>query len=146
MKQSTSHIKLGDRTCSTRARKDRITDTPNDMITTKEGDAVGMVASDQERTDLMEERMQQPLDIDEIAKAAYSSPFHFQRMFHMLTGVTVAEYVRKRRLTLAAQELSLSSAKVLNVAFKYGYDSPESFSKAFEGYTVFRPLRPEALG
>ncbi|PNQ82630.1 hypothetical protein C1T21_03030 [Paenibacillus sp. F4] len=50
LKQSTSHIKLGDRTCSTRARKDRITDTPNDMITTKEGDAVGMVTSDQERT------------------------------------------------------------------------------------------------
>ncbi|MEE4564121.1 AraC family transcriptional regulator [Paenibacillus polymyxa] len=81
--------------------------------------------------DLMEDRMQQPLNIDEIAKAAYSSPFHFQRMFYMLTGVTVAEYVRKRRLTLAAQELSLSTTKVLDVAFKYGYDSPESFSKAF---------------
>lgn len=96
--------------------------------------------------DLMEERMQQPLDIDEIAKAAYSSPFHFQRMFHMLTGFTVAEYVRKRRLTLAAQELSLSSAKVLDVAFKYGYDSPNLSLKRSERYTVFLPLRPEALG
>jgi AraC family transcriptional regulator len=81
--------------------------------------------------DLMEKKMEEPLDIEEIAKAAYSSPFHFQRMFHMLTGMTVAEYMRKRKLTLAAQELAMSSSKVVDVAFKYGYDSPESFSKAF---------------
>jgi AraC family transcriptional regulator len=81
--------------------------------------------------DLMEKKMEEPLVIEEIAKAAYSSPFHFQRMFHMLTGMTVAEYTRKRKLTLAAQELATSSFKVLDVALKYGYDSPESFSKAF---------------
>ncbi|RKP51611.1 helix-turn-helix domain-containing protein [Cohnella endophytica] len=81
--------------------------------------------------DLMEEKMEQRLDVEEIAKAAYSSPFHFQRMFHMLTGMTVAEYTRKRKLTLAAQELASTSAKVVDVALKYGYDSPESFSKAF---------------
>jgi AraC family transcriptional regulator len=81
--------------------------------------------------DLMEKKMEEPLDIEEIAKAAYSSPFHFQRMFHMLTGITVAEYKRKRKLTLAAQELAMTSSKVVDVALKYGYDSPESFSKAF---------------
>lgn len=81
--------------------------------------------------ELIERKMEEDLDIIEIAKVAYSSPFHFQRMFHMLTGLTVAEYIRKRKLTLAAQELAMSSAKVLDVALKYGYDSPESFSKAF---------------
>jgi AraC family transcriptional regulator len=81
--------------------------------------------------DLMEKKLDERLDIEEIAKAAYASPFHFQRMFLMLTGMTVAEYIRKRKLTLAAQELATSSSKVLDVAFKYGYDSPESFSKAF---------------
>lgn len=81
--------------------------------------------------DLMEKKMEEPLDIEEIAKVAYSSPFHFQRMFSMLTGMTVAEYTRKRKLTLAAQELAMSSSKVVDVALKYGYDSPESFSKAF---------------
>lgn len=81
--------------------------------------------------ELMERKMEEQLELAEIAKAAYSSPFHFQRMFHMLTGVTVAEYIRKRKLTLAAQELTISSAKVVDVALKYGYDSPESFSKAF---------------
>ncbi|CAM4447765.1 AraC family transcriptional regulator [Paenibacillus endophyticus] len=81
--------------------------------------------------DLMEAKIEEPLDIAELAKAAYSSPYHFQRMFFMLTGMTVAEYVRKRRLTLAAQELALSAPKVIDVAMKYGYESPESFSKAF---------------
>ena len=82
--------------------------------------------------DYMEKHMEEQLDIEEIAKAAYSSTFHFQRMFHMLTGMTVAEYMRKRKLTLAAQELAMSSdARVLDVALKYGYDSPESFAKAF---------------
>ena len=82
--------------------------------------------------DYMEEHMEEQLDMEEIAKTAYSSTFHFQRMFHMLTGMTVAEYMRKRRLTLAAQELVMSAdARVLDVALKYSYDSPESFAKAF---------------
>ncbi|MBO9599395.1 MAG: AraC family transcriptional regulator [Cohnella sp.] len=79
----------------------------------------------------MERTMEEPLDIEKLAKTAYSSPFHFQRMFGMLTGMTVGEYVRKRKLTLAAQELASSSSKVLDIALKYGYDSPESFAKAF---------------
>jgi AraC family transcriptional regulator len=82
--------------------------------------------------DYMEKHMEDQLDVSEAAKAAYASTFHFQRMFHMLTGMTVAEYMRKRKLTLAAQELAMSSdAKVLDIALKYGYDSPESFAKAF---------------
>lgn len=81
--------------------------------------------------DLMEQKMDETLDIEEIAKVAYSSPFHFQRMFHMLTGMTISEYTRKRKLTLAAHELASTSAKVMDVAMKYGYDSPESFTKAF---------------
>lgn len=75
--------------------------------------------------------MEKPFDAAQIAKTACSSTFHFQRMFHMLTGYTVAEYVRKRKLTLAAQELAATKAKVLEIALKYGYDTPESFSKAF---------------
>jgi AraC family transcriptional regulator len=81
--------------------------------------------------DYMETKMEEKLDMEEIAKKAHSSTFHFQRMFHFLTGMSVAEYVRKRKLTLAAQELAASSARVLDVALKYGYDSPESFAKAF---------------
>jgi AraC family transcriptional regulator len=79
----------------------------------------------------MEEHIEEPIDASMVAKVAYSSTFHFQRMFYMLTGTTVAEYLRNRRLTLAAQELATTKAKVLDVAIKYGYDTPEFFSKAF---------------
>lgn len=79
----------------------------------------------------LERTMEEPLNIEAAARAACSSPFHFQRMFYMLTGVTVAEYVRKRKLTLAAQELASSNIRVLDLALKYGYDTPESFAKAF---------------
>jgi AraC family transcriptional regulator len=79
----------------------------------------------------LEEHLEEPFDASLIAQVACSSTFHFQRMFHMLTGSTVAEYLRKRKLTLAAQELAVTKAKVLDIALKYGYDTPESFSKAF---------------
>ncbi|GKU77489.1 AraC family transcriptional regulator [Paenibacillus sp. L3-i20] len=81
--------------------------------------------------DYMETQMEERLNIEEIAKVACMSTFHFQRMFQMLTGFTVAEYIRKRKLTLAAQELAATAIKVLDLSLKYGYDSPESFSKAF---------------
>ncbi len=94
----------------------------------------------------MEDHMADCLDVADIAKAAYSSPFHFQRMFHMLTGVTVAEYIRKRRLTFAAQELVSSNARVLDVALKYGYDKPESFAKAFRKVHGISPSQARGSG
>ncbi|WP_209443679.1 AraC family transcriptional regulator [Paenibacillus camerounensis] len=84
-----------------------------------------------EAMDYMESKMTEPLRIEDVAGIAHVSPFHFQRMFSMLTGFTVADYIRKRRLTLAAQELASSKVRVLDVALKYGYDSPEAFAKAF---------------
>ncbi len=81
--------------------------------------------------DYIEKNLDDDLRIEHVALVACMSKFHFQRMFHMLTGVTVADYIRKRRLTLAAQELTHSGSKVIDVALKYGYETPESFSKAF---------------
>ena len=81
--------------------------------------------------DYLEAHLNVDCDVAEAASVACSSPFHFQRMFYMLTGVTVAEYVRKRRLSLAAQELASSNIKVIDAALKYGYDTPEAFCKAF---------------
>ncbi|TYP75437.1 AraC family transcriptional regulator [Paenibacillus methanolicus] len=97
--------------------------------------------------DYMESRMEEKLDIEAAARVACSSPFHFQRMFSMITGVTVGDYLRKRRLSLAAQELASTSAKVIDVSFKYGYDSPESFAKAFRkahGITPSEARQPGA--
>lgn len=72
------------------------------------------------------------LDIKNIAKAAISSPYHYQRMFYMLTGITVHQYIRNRRLSLAASELATTNIKVIDVAIKYGYESSEAFSRALK--------------
>ncbi|SHN58139.1 transcriptional regulator, AraC family [Paenibacillus sp. ov031] len=79
----------------------------------------------------MEEHLLENMTMEQIAAQAHISPFHFQRTFALLTDVTVAEYIRRRRLTLAANELIQSDHKIIDLALKYGYDTPESFSKAF---------------
>ena len=89
----------------------------------------------------IEENLTEELDIVEISARAYVSPFHFQRIFSVLCGLTVAEYIRCRRLTLAAQELSCSDARVLDIALKYGYESHDSFTRAF---TKFHGISPSA--
>ncbi|WML33565.1 AraC family transcriptional regulator [Clostridium sp. OS1-26] len=80
----------------------------------------------------MEDNILDEINYDKIAQSAYSSTFHFQRMFSMLTGFTIGEYIRNRRLTLAAQELTCSNEKITDIAFKYGYETSEAFTKAFQ--------------
>lgn len=79
----------------------------------------------------LEEHITEKVDMEEVARIALSSSFHFQRMYHMLTGVTVGEYVRRRRLTLAAQDI-VAGGKIIDIAYKYGYETPEAFTKAFK--------------
>jgi len=81
--------------------------------------------------DYIEENIDKPLEVDEIAKVALLSRYHFQRIFHVLTGFTLAEYIRNRKLTLAAEELILRKESVTEIAFKYGYESVDAFTKAF---------------
>jgi AraC family transcriptional regulator len=66
----------------------------------------------------MEEHLTEPLDVDEIAAQAHVSSFYFQKIFHVLCGFTVGEYLRNRRLTLAAQELCSTDIKVIDAALK----------------------------
>jgi len=81
--------------------------------------------------DYMEEHLMEDVPIEEIAREANASAFHFQRTFSILTDTSIGEYIRRRRLTLAAQELSKTNCKIIDLAYKYGYDTPEAFSKAF---------------
>lgn len=90
----------------------------------------------------IEEHITEPTDYARAAKEACSSPFNFQRMFALLCGYTLGDYVRMRRLTLAGEALLSTDAKVIDVALKYGYDSPESFSRAF---TRFHGVSPSAV-
>lgn len=89
------------------------------------------VKSIQTALNYMEEKMLEELSIEEIAKQANFSVFHFQRTFNIMTGITIAEYIRRRRLTLAANELRKSDERIIDIAHKYGYETPEAFSKAF---------------
>lgn len=92
---------------------------------------MALVESMQKAIDYMEEHLTDKITIEGIAKQANVSSFHFQRIFMILTDMSVGDYLRRRRLTLAAQELSNTQSKIIDLAFKYGYDTPESFSKAF---------------
>lgn len=79
------------------------------------------------------------LTVSRIAKEVNTSAFYFQKGFSMLCGYTVGEYVRMRRLSIAGEELLSSDEKVIDLAIKYGYDSPDSFTKAF---TRFHGITP----
>ena len=93
----------------------------------------------QNAIDYIEENLCDELEISKIAARAYLSPFYFQRVFNATCGFTVGEYIRNRRLSLAGEELSCSNIKVIDVALKYGYDSPDSFARAF---TKFHGISP----
>lgn len=93
----------------------------------------------QKAVDYVESHIMEPIDYEKVANQAYSSSFHFQRVFSILCGFTLGDYIRKRRLSLAGNELASSDIRVIDAAFKYGYDSPESFSRAF---TRFHGVAP----
>jgi len=78
----------------------------------------------------------------EIAKVAMCSEYHFKRMFSSLAGIGLSEYIRRRRLTMAALELKNSDLRILDLAIKYGYGSADAFSRAF--YAVHGILPSEA--
>lgn len=79
----------------------------------------------------IEENLTAEIDVKEAARRAGCSEYHFRRMFSSLSGITLSEYIRRRRLTLAAFELQ-DGSKVIDTAVKYGYSSPDSFSRAFQ--------------
>ncbi len=88
--------------------------------------------------DYIEDNITEKLDINDIASRSFSSPYHFQRVFGILCGYTVGEYIRYRRLTLAGAEIS-GGAKVIDTALRYGYESPDSFTKAFVRFHGITP-------
>ena len=80
----------------------------------------------------IEAHLTEDISFDEVAKIACCSTYHFQRMFSFITDVPISEYIRRRRLTLAAFGLQATDMKVIDIALKYRYDSPKAFSRAFK--------------
>lgn len=92
--------------------------------------------------DYMEDHLTDDISAEDVANHVYMSPFYFQKGFSMLCGYTVMEYIRNRRLALAGGELATTDARVIDIAIKYGYESPDSFTKAF---TRFHGISPAML-
>lgn len=90
----------------------------------------------------IEEHITDELTIDMISKHVNVSPFYFQKGFSMLCGFTIAEYIRNRRLALAGNYLAIGEEKIIDIAMKYGYDSPDSFTRAF---TRFHGVTPTTV-
>jgi len=82
--------------------------------------------------DHVEENITDELDLSKLAQLAGCSTYNFQRMFSFIADISITEYIRRRRLTLAALELQNKNVKVIDVALKYGYESPISFARAFQ--------------
>ena len=79
----------------------------------------------------MEDHLTEEVSLDDVARAVHLSPFFLQRGFSLMTGFGVGEYLRNRRLYAAALDLQGRSEKVIDIALRYGYETPESFTKAF---------------
>jgi AraC family transcriptional regulator len=96
--------------------------------------------------DYIEANLAEEISYGKAAQTACCSAYHFQRMFSFITGVTLSEYIRRRRLTLAAFELQTSGGKVIDMALKYGYESPEAFSRAFKSLHGVTPVLARDTG
>ena len=90
----------------------------------------------------MEDHITEDITVESVAKSVGVSSFYFQKGFAMLCGFSVSEYIRNRRLALAGNDLLVTDEKIIDIAMKYGYDSPDSFTKAF---VRFHGVTPTAV-
>ena len=100
----------------------------------------------QKAIDYIEDNITETIDYETVAAQSFSSSYNFQRVFSILCGFTVGEYIRCRRLSLAGAELAAGTAKVIDVALKYGYGSPDSFAKAFRKFHGILPSEARECG
>jgi len=96
--------------------------------------------------DYIDENLADEIDYERAAQKARCSVYHFQRMFSFLTGLPLSEYIRRRRMTLAAFELRSTDAKIIDIAVKYGYDTHSSFTRAFQSVQGVAPSKARMDG
>jgi AraC family transcriptional regulator len=96
--------------------------------------------------DYIENNLCGTVNIDEAARIACCSAYHFQRMFSYISEVPLAEYIRRRRMTAAAFEIQSTNAKIIDIALKYGYESPTSFNRAFQSIHGISPVNARSEG
>ncbi|RII32947.1 AraC family transcriptional regulator [Clostridium chromiireducens] len=96
--------------------------------------------------DYMESHLLEKVNYEDVAKEVYMSCYNFHRIFSLMAGMTANEYIRNRRLSLAGQELQLTDSKIIEVAYKFGYETPESFAKAFSRFHGVSPKLAKRKG
>lgn len=94
----------------------------------------------------LEDHLEEEADLGRMAQIACCSAFHFQRMFSYIAGVPLSEYIRRRKMTRAAFDLQSSDQRVVDIAVKYGYDSPTSFNRAFQNVHGIAPSEARRPG
>ncbi|MEA4969140.1 MAG: AraC family transcriptional regulator [Candidatus Pelethousia sp.] len=94
----------------------------------------------------LEEHLEDEIDLTHMAQIACCSPFHFQRMFSYLAEVPLGEYIRRRKMTRAAADLQNENERIIDIALKYGYDSPTAFNRAFQGVHGIAPSEAQKSG
>lgn len=94
----------------------------------------------------IEDNLTEKVDYEELARIACCSSYHFQRMFSYMAGMPLSEYIRKRKMSLAAVDLQGEDAKIIDVAEKYGYSSPTAFNRAFQSIHGIAPSAVKAGG
>ena len=100
----------------------------------------------QRAVDYIEEHLKDDLPTELIAREAYFSMWHFQRVFGAIVGLGVKEYVRKRRLTLAMTELAQTKRRVIDIALDYQFESHESFTRSFKANFGLTPTECRKRG
>ena len=94
----------------------------------------------------IEENLTGEIEYEKLGKIACCSAYHFQRMFAYIAGMPLSEYIRKRKMSLAAVDLQGSDAKIIDVAAKYGYTSPTAFNRAFQSVHGVNPSSVKSEG
>ena len=94
-----------------------------------------------EAMEFIENHLDGDIDFQKIAQIACCSEYHFRRMFSFLAGMPLGEYIRNRRLTVAASVLKHTNEKVIDVAIRFGYESPDAFTKAFQAMHEITPAQ-----
>ncbi len=94
----------------------------------------------------IEAHLTDEIDTEQLGRIACCSSYHFQRMFTYMAGVTLSEYIRRRKMSLAAVDLQTTDAKIIDIAEKYGYRSPTAFNRAFQGIHGVAPSAARDAG
>lgn len=93
----------------------------------------------QKAINFIEKNIDEEIKLSDVSKEAFSSLSHFHRIFSFMTGISLKEYIRKRKLSIAAEKLLLKKTKIIDIAFEAGYHTPESFQRAFKEMFLCNP-------